>query len=78
MSAPTEQAALKAVKLVQSLNGPELEARVRSEVGDPLLAMFALLAKHGAPSDDERATAQKVQLMVLGYLARGEIDRSPR
>ena len=40
--------------------------------------MFALMAKHAAPADDERATAQKVQLMVLGYLARGEIDRSPR
>ncbi len=75
MTAPHEKAALRAVKSVQELNGPELEARVRAEVGDPLLAMFALMAKHGAPTDDERATAQKVQLMVLAYLSRAEVDR---
>jgi hypothetical protein len=75
MTAPHEKAALRAVKSVQELNGPELESRVRAEVGDPLLAMFALMAKHGAPTDDERATAQKVQLMVLAYLSRAEVDR---
>ncbi|MFO0728878.1 MAG: hypothetical protein U1E65_34180 [Myxococcota bacterium] len=79
MTAPDEQAALAAVKRVQALNGPSLEARVRAEVGDPLIAMFALMAKHGAPGDDERQTAQKVQLMVLSYLARGEIEaKSPK
>ena len=75
MTAPHEKAALRAVKSVQELNGPELESRVRAEVGDPLLAMFALMAKHGAPTDDERATPQKVQLMVLAYLSRAEVDR---
>lgn len=77
MPAPDEAAALAAVKAVQSLAGPDFEKRVRAEVGDPLLAMFSLLAKSVAPSDDDRAIAQKVQLMLLSYLVREELAKTP-
>jgi hypothetical protein len=77
MPAPDEASALAAVKAVQSLSGPDFEKRVRTEVGDPLLAMFSLLAKNVAPSDDDRAIAEKVQLMLLSYLVREELGKAP-
>lgn len=74
MPAPDEAAALAAVKTVQALSGPEMEKRVRAEIGDPLLAMFSLLAKSTASEgDSERSIAQKVQLMIMAYLIRDEL-----
>lgn len=74
MSAPDEAAALAAVKTVQALSGPEMEKRVRATIGDPLLAMFSLLAKSTASEgDSERMIAQKVQLMIMAYLIREEL-----
>jgi hypothetical protein len=73
MLPPDEQAGLAAVKKIQSLSGPDLEKRVRAEVGDPMLAFFSLLAKSAAPEDDDHAVAKKVHLMILAYLVRGEL-----
>lgn len=74
MLPPDEKTALAAAKKVQVLNGPELERRVRLEVGDPLLAIFALLAKSIEPTADDPAIARRVHGMVLAYLVRGELD----
>jgi hypothetical protein len=74
MAAPDEARALAAVRKVQSLSGWEIEKRVRAAVGDPLMAMFALLAKSVAPSDDDHEIAKKVHLMVLAYLVREELN----
>jgi hypothetical protein len=75
MPAPNEAAALAAVKVVQALSGPDLEKRVRAEIGDPLLAMFSLLAKNVNPDADDRAIARQVQLMILAYLVREELAK---
>jgi hypothetical protein len=74
MAPPDEKTALAAVKSVQVLDGATLEKRVREEVGDPLLAMFSLLAKNLSPKDDDPAIAKKVHVMVLAYLIRGELE----
>jgi hypothetical protein len=74
MAAPDEATALAAVRKVQNLSGRDIETRVRAEVGDPLIAMFALLAKSVAPSDNDSETAKKVHLMVLAYLVREELN----
>jgi hypothetical protein len=74
MLPPDEQTGLAAVKTVQSLSGPELEKRVRAEVGDPMLAFFSLLAKSVAPEEDDHAIAKRVHLMILAYLIRGELQ----
>jgi hypothetical protein len=77
MLPPDEAKGLEVVKKIQSLSGPDLEKRVRAEVGDPLLAMFSLLAKStAAPGDDDHAIARKVHLMVLAYLIRGELTKA--
>jgi hypothetical protein len=76
MFPPDEAKGLEVVKKIQSLNGPDLEKRVRAEVGDPMLAFFSLLAKStAAPGDDDHAIAKKVHLMVLAYLIRGELHQ---
>jgi hypothetical protein len=76
MFPPDEAKGLEVVKKIQSLNGPDLEKRVRAEVGDPMLAFFSLLAKStAAPGDDDQAIAKKVHLMVLAYLIRGELHQ---
>ena len=74
MPAPDEATALAAVKRVQSMSGPELEKRVRAEIGDPLLAMFSLLAKSIAPAASDQDIAQRVQLMILAYLVREDLS----
>lgn len=76
MSAPDEAAALAVVRKVQSLGGSELEKRVRTEVGDPMLALFSLLAKSIGPPNDDQEVARKVHAMILAYLIRGELDSS--
>jgi hypothetical protein len=73
MVPPDEQSALAAAKKVQVLNGPALEKRVREEVGDPMLAIFALLAKNIEPQADDAAIARRVQGIVLAYLIRGTL-----
>ena len=78
MAAPNEATALEAVKLVQSLTGAELEKRVRAEIGDPLLAMFALLAKSVSNTDDDREIAKKVQLMIIAYLVHEELGKAKK
>ena len=78
MFPPDEATGLEVVKKIQSLNGPDLEKRVRAEVGDPMLAFFSLLAKSTAgPGDDDHTIAKKVHLMVLAYLIRGELHQKP-
>jgi hypothetical protein len=74
MLPPDEKTALEAVKRVQSLSGPELEKRVHAEIGDPMLAMFVLLAKNLSPEDDDQAIGKKVHTMILAYLIRGELS----
>ena len=78
MLPPDEPTGLAVVQKIQSLNGPQLEQRVRAEVGDPMLAFFALLAKSTSPQDDDAQIARKVHLMVLAYLIRGELHGSPK
>ena len=75
MSPPDEATALAAVQKVQRLNGFELEKCVRAEIGDPLLAMFSLLAQSIGPRDDQEVT-RIVHAMVLAYLIRGELDNT--
>jgi hypothetical protein len=76
MPAPDEAHALAAVKRVQSLSGPDLEKRVRAEIGDPLLAMFSLLAKNVAPTASDQDIAQRVHLMILAYLVREDLSKA--
>jgi hypothetical protein len=75
MAAPDEKTALEAVKKIQSMSGADIEKAVRAQLGDPLLAMFALLAQNVSPGDDERETAKKVQLMIIAYLVHDELNR---
>ena len=78
MFPPDEQTGLAAVQKIQALSGPDLEKRVRAEIGDPMLAFFALLAKSTSPGEDDHAIAKKVHLMILSYLIRGELQGSAK
>jgi hypothetical protein len=70
VTAPNEASALRALKIVQSLSGAELDARIDAEVGPSMIGVFKALAMAMAPEGREDLIAQKVHLMVLAYLTR--------
>jgi hypothetical protein len=80
MLPPDEKTALEAMKRVQGMSAHEIAKRMKDEVGDPMLAMFQLMAQtltpDGAPNE---LTNRVVHLMVLAYTVRGEVGRqSPK
>lgn len=70
---PDEKRALAAVQRVQALEADELDRRITEEIGNPLLGMFGALAKSISDDESARATAERVHLMVLAFLIRGEL-----
>ncbi len=68
MPAPTEAAALDALKHVQSLTPEEFEKALLEEIGEPMLAVFNALTRTLYPDDDEELVAKKLHLMMLSYL----------
>lgn len=74
MAVPTDREAIEAAKKIQSLSGPELEEKVRSTIGTPMLAIFGVLARHLEPMIDEEALNRRVHLMVTAYLLKAEVD----
>jgi hypothetical protein len=73
MSASVD-AALEAMKTVQALDGRSMEARIQSEIGTPMMAVFTSLARNMFPEDDDDGVAKKVHLMVLAFLLKAEVD----
>lgn len=77
MSPPDAKRAIAAMQTVQNLSGDELDLRISREAGDHVLAAFSATARALAPDDPPHETARKVQLLLMGYLIRGELDGSP-
>ena len=71
---PAEAAARKVIDQVAALDGPTLDQRITDEVGDAVLAFFSAFATKAMPGLDPDARAKTVQLMVLAYLARRELQ----
>jgi hypothetical protein len=59
---------------VERLSGAEIDRRISAEIGDAALAAFAGMVRARHPGDGDPAVAQKVHLMVLAYLMRGELE----
>jgi hypothetical protein len=74
--APSVADIKRAAARLQGLRGNELEVLQRDQVGDPLLAGFAVLARKVFPDDAEAATVRRVRLMVASYLLRGDVERT--
>jgi hypothetical protein len=77
MSAPTEEAALAAMRKVQQLSGPQIEKAINEEIGDPMMAVFSMLVRHLDPFASEDQVSRRIHLMVLAYLMRNEINSKP-
>ena len=75
MSVPNEASALQALKTVQSLTGPDLQARIEEDVGTPMLGVLDSLAKAVFPDAKLEQHHRTVHLMVLSYLMRCEVEK---
>lgn len=75
MPAPKEDRAIQALKIVQALTGPELQARIDQEVGTPMLGVLDSLAKAVFPSAKAEDHHRQVHLMVLSYLMHLEVEK---
>jgi hypothetical protein len=73
---PSEAAAKKAIDLVSSLDGAALDQRITDEIGDAVLAFFSAFSGKVIPGIDPDSRAKTVQLMVLAYLARRELQEA--
>jgi predicted Fe-Mo cluster-binding NifX family protein len=76
MTAPKEDAALKALQAVQSLQPKALDALITSEIGTPMLGVFSSLVRAGNPGASADVVARQVHLMVLAYLMRRETEHA--
>jgi hypothetical protein len=77
MAAPTVEATRKAGAAVQTLSVPEINRRQSAEIGDPLMAFFAILARKLFPAEAESAIVGRVRMMMASWFLRGEIDHTP-
>jgi len=75
MAAPNEDRAIQALKTVQALTGPELQARIDQEIGTPMLGVLDSLAKAVFPGAKLEDHHRQVHLMVLSYLMRAEVEK---
>jgi hypothetical protein len=70
VAAPDENAALDALREVQSLSGKDLDALITQEIGTPMLGVFSAIAKAVMPNTSDEDHPRVVHLMVLSYLMR--------
>lgn len=77
MAAPNVEATRKAAGTIQTLSVPEINRRQSAEIGDPLLAFFAILARKLFPAEAESAIVGRVRMMMASWFLRGEIERTP-
>jgi hypothetical protein len=68
MSPPAEAAVARALEEITRLGPAELDARIDTELGAPLLAAFSLLAGKLRPNDPPSERARSVHLMVTAAL----------
>jgi len=70
-----EEAALKALKTVQELSPKALDELITRDVGNPMLGVFASLARAANPKADGDVIARQVHLMVMAWLMRREAQQ---
>jgi hypothetical protein len=73
---PDEAKAKAAVAAVAGLGGAALSERIDAEVGDVVMSYFSTFADRFMPENDPAALPNKVHLMLLAYLLRGDLAGS--
>ncbi len=74
MATPSAEATRKAAAAIQALAVTDINRRQSSEMGDPLVALFTVLARKVFPQDTESTTVTRVRLMMASWLLRGELE----
>jgi hypothetical protein len=73
MALPDEHEVKKALDALMSLSRSAFDARVKNEIGDPLLAFFAVLARRFFPEEGDTNIDRKVNLLMIGYFLREDL-----
>lgn len=73
---PDLETVLEAAQTIGALDAAGIDRRITEEIGDPMLATFAQVARAQLPSAPEELIDRSVHLMVLACLIQREASDS--
>jgi hypothetical protein len=66
---PTDEKVFQCVQKVQGLSAAEIDSKISSRIGEPMMGAFTMIAtKLQGDNPDRKTVADRVRLMVYGYL----------
>jgi hypothetical protein len=74
MSTPNLEQTRAAATHVMDMQDADFNRRKSAEAGDPLIAMFSILARKLYPTDSATVAGSRVEVMLAAYFLRGDLD----